>query len=210
MSEAGENFTRIWLCTWGIGLDTKKPYAVDQDDAWRLDHVLAQAGKLGIMVKLCIDNFYDFQNHWSASPFASDNGGPCRTRGEFFTSPRAAVQYRAKLRYLVGRYSAYTSLMAWELWNEMDYALHPYDIGDQDSKTSFMTYDDLREKIMIPWTMNMTREIRKIDPFEHMVTTSLGLHSVWDNLWKKPEMAFAQYHSYIHYLDWQREPVEPR
>jgi hypothetical protein len=208
MADAGENYTRVWLCTWGLSLDTQTPHEMDLADAWRLDHVLRRAQERGIYVKLCIDNFYDFRHHFDQSPFNQANGGPCAERGVFFTDPMAKAQYRARLQYLVARYGAYTSVMAWELWNEMDYALDPWDVEGVAAPKSFVTDADLREEILVPWTLEMARTLRRLDPYDHPVTTSIGLHSVWDGLWKSPRISFAQYHSYIHYLDWMRETVE--
>jgi len=208
MAAAGENYTRLWLCTWGLDLDTTTPYGVDLEDAWRLDHVLREAARLGIYVKLCLDNFYDFQHHFDQSPYNQKNGGPCRVQGEFFVRAEARQQYLAKLRYLAARYGAFTSLMAWALWNEMDYALHPEDLGDAGPTSTYATYDTLRDKIMIPWTLDVARALRQFDPYRHLITTSLGLHSIWDDLWPRPEMDFVQYHSYVHYLEWLRDPDE--
>ncbi|MBN2710914.1 MAG: hypothetical protein JXR97_00565 [Planctomycetes bacterium] len=201
MEEAGENYTRIWLCTWGVSLETSKPYVYNSEGAWQLDRILEDANERSIAVKLCLYNFYDFNHNPDKLPYTVDNGGPCKSKADFFVGSGAKKLTKAKLRYLVARYSAYTSLMAWELWNEMNYTLSYLDEGPSGQ----LIYDDEeRKKILLPWTNEMVGEFEKLDPYRHMTTTSLGNNELWDDLWKDDKISFAQFHSYIHYLDMLR------
>lgn len=208
MAAAGENYTRVWLCTWGIHLDGSSPYSLDLAEAWKLDHVFAEAANLGIYVKLCFDNFYDFRNNWQLSPFNRANGGPCAGRADFFTDEKAMRQYLARLDYLVSRYGAHSSLLAWELWNETDYSLVAADLGPAAEKDSYAALSRIRSDLLVPWTLAMARAVKVADPHRHLVTTSLGLHSQWDELWRDESLDFVQYHSYIHYLDLLRSETE--
>jgi hypothetical protein len=203
MAENGENYTRIWLCTWGLNLQTIKPYEVEQTGAWRLDQVLTMAQDCGIYVKLCFDNFYDFQHNWNDSPFNARNGGPCRTRAEFFTTEKARQQQLARIRYLIARYGSYRSLLAWEIWNETDYTLYSRDFANRRPST-----DEIRDQVLLPWTLEMAGEIRRIDPYKHPVTSSLGLNQLWPELWKDARIDLAQYHCYINSLEYSRRLVE--
>ena len=39
----------------------------------------------------------------------------------FFTDPEAKALFKQRLRYLVARYGAYRNLLAWELFNEVQF-----------------------------------------------------------------------------------------
>ncbi len=205
MGAAGENYTRLWLCTWGISLETQRPWQIDLKDAWRLDHVFGAAQRHGIYVKLCIDNFYDFLHNFKKGPYSHVNDGPCRRKVDFFVLPAAKALVLSRMRYLVARYGAYTSLMAWELWNEQNYALSAFDEGPSGS---FASDEELRDTVYIPWVREMADALRDMDPYRHLVTSSLGLNTNWPDLWKSPVIDVAQYHSYIHYLDLLRTETE--
>ncbi len=176
MAESGENYTRVWLCSWGIGLDGKSPDRIDLLGAWKLDAVLRAALENGIYVKLCLENFWDFTH--KKGPYWKERGGWCTEPGDFFSGPRSLKWAKRKYGYIVNRYSAYPSLFAWELWNEMDYALTD-------------------ERLMVSWTNEMGRYLKSIDPYDHPLTTSLGVESVRESLWRLDVIDFAQVHLYI-------------
>ena len=210
MAAAGENFTRVWLCTWDIDLDGHVPDEPDPVVAARLDAVFDAASRRGIYIKLCLDNFHDFRHCWELSPFHAANGGACRGRLDFWTLPEARAQYRRRLRRLVARYSAFASLMAWELWNEVDYALTAADVpaGAGPSDPARSVEDWLRRDVIVPWTREMAADLKRLDPHGHLVVTSLGMHANWPELWEAPELDFAQFHSYIHRLEGYRTDLE--
>jgi len=182
MQKVGENYTRIWFCSWGIQLEGEQLDSYQLDHAWRLDYILELARKRGIYVKLCFDNFHD----WIAKettqyiPYYSENGGPIETPDEFFTNEIAYRHYLRRIRYILARWGYSTNLFAWELWNEMDYLV-----------------DEDEPQYMIDWCRRVARYIRQNDPYDHLITTSLGTEHPWESLWNLNEMDFAQSHLYI-------------
>lgn len=188
MERAGINYARVWLCTWSLNLRTSKPYVLDHAEAWRLEYLLAEAERRGVRILLCLDNFYDMQHHWTESPFARANGGPCVDRLDYFTAQAAEAQYKAYLRYLVARYSSYTSLLAWEQWNELSYAVEGVAYG---------TTPEMRENVLVPWSTTMAAVLRGMDPHDHPVTTSLGMNESWPSLWRDMDIGAAQMHTYM-------------
>ena len=179
----GINATRLWLCSWGIGIEGSRPDDYRLDDAWRLDHILARARERGIYIQLCLDNFYDLSAKEKAdtNPYLAQSGGPCQAAADFFSSPEARAQHRRRLDYLVARFAPYASLLAWELCNEMDYATV-----------------DRREPALLAWARDTAGYLKKHDPYGHATTTSLGIASRWPELWEAPELDMAQAHAYIH------------
>lgn len=181
MRQAGQNFTRIWFCSWDMTLEGRTLDDYRLDNAWRMDYVLELARRYGIYVKLCLDNFYDYRDPEAVgrNPYFKTNGGPIETPKEFFSDPQAKKHYQRRLRYIVSRWAHLPNVLAWEQWNEVDYAC-----GDRN--------------VAVAWSAEMARHLKSIDPYGHMVTTTLGPDDVWYDLWQLPEMDFVQVHTYIH------------
>ena len=182
MQQAGENYTRLWMCSWSLGLEHNKLGEYDLANAWRLDRVLESAAKHGIYVKLCFDNFTDFNNR-KVNPYLQVNGGMCSGALDFFTQPEARRHYRNRLRYILARWGWSDHIMAWELWNEVNYVL--------DDET-----DD--ETAVVGWTREMVEFIKQNDIYGHPVTSSLGNGLDWPEFWNDTGVDFVQVHHYIH------------
>ena len=193
MAAAHENFTRVWMCSWSLELEGKRLDDYRLDNAWRLDHVLDAARKHGIYCKLCFDNFYDFTQK-RGGPYWRANGGPCDRPRDFFTRPEARQHYRRRLRYIVARWGHSPHVMAWEFWNEMDYA--PSEKGKVLSR---------KEPYMLAWTLEMAAELRRLDPYGHLVANTLAAYTDWPQFWAAPAADFVQIHAYI-YDDWTPNP----
>ena len=193
LHDAGENYTRIWLCSWGLQLEGAALDDYRLDDAWRIDYVLELARQKGIYINFCLDNFHD----WTASdkrrfiPYFAENGGPAESIQDFFTNPAALEHYLRRIRYVTARWGYSTHLMAWELWNEMNYLV-----------------PDSEPEYVIDWCRRVAQAIRQIDSHGHLVTTSLGADVSWDKLWQSREMDFAQYHAYLSSHSWLAKDEE--
>ena len=125
MASARVNATRLWLCSWGLGIEGTSPDHYRLDRAWQLDRLFQAARAAGIRIQLCLDNLTDLTSpeRLKTNPYFAHSGGPCRKPADFFSSPQARAQLQRRLRYLVARYAPYDSLLAWELFNEIAYAV---------------------------------------------------------------------------------------
>lgn len=182
MGQAGINATRLWLCSWGIRLEGEHPDDYRLDDAWRLDHILQAARQRGVYVQLCLDNFQELtsKEHAARNPYFATNGGPCRSPEDYFSHPKAREQQERRLRYLVARYAPFTSLLAWELFNEAGYATaRP------------------RDPVVLGWAKETSARLRRLDPHRHPITAGVGLRADWDELWRLPDIDVVQLHTYI-------------
>ncbi|MFP4055627.1 MAG: DUF5060 domain-containing protein [Candidatus Brocadiia bacterium] len=195
MAGAHENFTRIWMCSWSLELEGPRLDDYRLDNAWRLDLVLRSARKHGVYFKLCFDNFYDFTQH-RHGPYWRANGGMCDAPRDFFLKPEARRHYRRRLRYIVARWGHATPIMAWELWNEMDYARS--DRGRVRSS---------KEPYMLEWTSEMAAHLERTDPYDHPITNTLAAYTDWPEFWSLPALDFVQLHAYI-YEDWEPTPKQ--
>jgi len=93
------------------------------------------------------------------------------------------------MRYLVARYGADSNVFAWELWNEVDLV----DKGNDDA--------------IMAWHARTAQELRAMDPYRHLITTSF---SGWDGIKSVdmlPEMDYVQTHLY-HLGDLAADIVE--
>ncbi len=175
---AGANYIRLWMPSWAFGIEWEKPGVYRLDRAWELDYVLEQCEKLGIYVKLCLENFRRFDE--GPNPYDVRNGGPCETVRDFFVKPEARRLFKQRLRYIVARWSYSPALMAWELWNE---------INCVEGHNSYSAE-------VIEWSREMASYLREIDPNRHLTVNSLGSSNLDDRLWSLQEMDFAQMHGY--------------
>jgi len=184
MAQNGENYTRLWMWSQSLGIEQGLPVGRYRlAEAWRLDRALRLAREAGMLVMLCLDTHQDFrEGGWSRNPYNAANGGPCAKPLDFFTDARARQFYKKRLRYLVGRYGYQTSLLCWELGNEMEG--WP---GSQEHKD-----------IVARWHAEMAAELHRLDPFAHPVTSSLWTTEGWPELWNLPGMDFIQSHYYAN------------
>jgi hypothetical protein len=202
MSGAGLNYARIWNCSWSLWLETHRPYRYDLASAWKLDRVLEEAGRRGIHVQLCMDNFHDFRMKPEKSPYFAGEKPVCRTRREFFTSAAARRVYSAKLRYMVARYGHHRNLMAWELWNELDYCI------EKNLKPEEL--EKARKEYLVPWARRAARELAALDRRRRMVTCSLADGTIWPELSGAPEIGLVESHIYLYMPDPERnKPAWP-
>ncbi|HVU27333.1 MAG TPA: DUF5060 domain-containing protein [Verrucomicrobiae bacterium] len=190
MQNAGENYTRIWMCPWAFGIEdtvtSLNNYSLQA--AWQLDYVLQLAEQRGIYLLLCLDYHGMFatqpdswggNNYWPQNPYNVANGGPCAAANDFFTNAAAMKIYQKRLRYLIGRYGYSQNLLAWEFFNEID-----------------NDYAYLNSNDVATWHGIMGDWMHTNDVFGHLVTTSLTGSSDRPEIWSLPQLDFAAYHSY--------------
>ena len=189
---AAANYMRLWLGpSWvtfaleesGKAEDGKGIGQFDLGNAWRLDQVVDKARDNGLNVMLTIDSYNTLRAHdaypaWDKAPQNKDNGGPLRIWTDFWTNAQMEKLYKAKLRYLIARYSAYRNVMSWEFWNEVDLT------------------EDYAADVVQAWHQRMGDVLRKLDPYHHLVTTSVSDSMGNRNLDLLPELDYAQTHSY--------------
>ncbi len=188
--QVGINYMRLWMWpqAFGIEWDRGDRLHYRMDNAWRLDRVLSEAERSGVFVMLCFDyhgifevkpDYWGTNNYWPRHPYNVANGGPCSTQNEFFTNEQAKQLYEKRLRYIVARWSAFSNVLAWEFFNEID-----------------NEYAYVEHKDVVAWHAEMGRRLRSLDPYDHLITSSFTGGSERGDLYDLPEMDFAQYHSY--------------
>ena len=171
MGEEGLNWARIWANHW----DDKNPYwptaapmpkpgEMSPAVLRKWDAIVAAADKAGVRFQLTLFHHGPWStrvnSNWGENPWNAKNGGWLSTPSEFFTDPKARSLSRAWLRYAVARWGHSPAIMAWELFNEVEWC-DPF-------------YEN-RGAIVGTWHDEMADYLRPLDPYRHLVTTSSRL-----------------------------------
>lgn len=189
MHENGENYARIWMSAWWSGIEWNPYYAphykglgrYSVENAWRLDYILDAADKYNIYIDLTLINHGQFGRpdaEWLDNPYNVINGGMLKTADEFFTNPSAIDYFKKRLDYITARWGHSTSIVFWELWNEVDLTLN---YNTQNVKT---------------WHEKMHPYLRSIDPYNHLITTHYCRKNADPAIWAIPEIEMIAGNSY--------------
>jgi hypothetical protein len=183
LSAGGGNLARVWMARPSEPMETRAAGLgrYDQANCAFYDHVLQSALDHGIYCILTINNYRALiardrwgPADWTDSPYNAANGGPATRPADFFTNTQCERLYRQRLRYLVARYSAFTSAFCWEFWNEQTFTNVP---------------------ISPAWTKAMADYLQSIDPYHHLISTSFGSNDQAE-VWRMPEINLVQEHEY--------------
>ncbi len=187
MGRAGENWSRIWMDHWdGKNLDwvadqKVAPGTLSLEVAKKWDAIVDAAEKSGIYFQMVLQHHGQYSTrvnpNWAENPWNKKNGGWLSTPDEFFTDPRAIALTKAKYRYIIARWGYSPSILAYELFNEVQY-------------TDAMAHKHADE--VAAWHNMMAAFIREQDPNKHLITTSsdIDVAALW------PSMDYIQTHAY--------------
>lgn len=184
LGENGVNWNRIWACHW----DGKNPFWVKPSEG-DLNYEVFQKWDALVQASETANVPFQFvlfhhgpwsvrvNSNWGENPWNKANGGFLEKAADFFTDPEAKRRVKVYLRSVVARYGHSPAIMAWELFNEVEWVDARY---------------DGRWKDITAWHNEMADFIRSIDPYGHLVTTSSELEH--PELYER--MDFLQPHTY--------------
>jgi CSLREA domain-containing protein len=198
---AGENWTRIWMTDfnrsaleWSAGhwsglYDGVGRYSLAS--AWRLDRILDVAANRGVMVQLVLSDHGQFaaNDRWAGNPYSDSNGGPVPAARPdlFFSDPLARELFERRLRYVVARWGANTNVLAWELFNEVQY------VGTAEHNPYV---DPEMWADVLDWHADMAAYLGAIDPYDHLVTSSSDPAPAGPDLGSVAGIDVVQIHDY--------------
>lgn len=188
LAENGGNFLRLWMCSWGTGIEWKETglgdYSKRQDRAFELDWIIDYASQKGIYIMLCLNNHGQVSTYvnseWDNNPYNSKNGGPCKNTFDFFSDSSAIKFYLRRLNYIVARWGYSPNILAWEIFNEIEFT------------NSYL----FERKNIIAWQKMNAIYLDSLDVNNHLITTSYASSEKDFKLWKLPEIDFTQTHFY--------------
>ena len=187
LSENGGNFARVWVGHSSFDYETVYGQ-VDQQQIAKVDKVLELAGKYGIKVKMCIENFRTIAPEGRGNNKRSyhvDNGGPFTDMTDYMTGDRGQKVFLDKVMFFKNRYGDDPRIFAWEIWNEMN-------------AISIRNMDEL----LIPWNVAVLKKMQEIFP-KNLVTQSMGsMDREWcfphyEGTMRIPDNDLIQVHRYI-------------
>lgn len=192
MADTGQNFLRLWHCTWGMGYEHEEMGRYDLARAWQLDRLIERAEKRGVYIMFCFENFHDVKTKKSPYWLREDGQeGAIETREEYFTSPRARQAFRNRLHYAIARWGYSNAIAAWEFFNEMEYAV----LGPLELNSS------VRDRYFRPWLTEMAAHVREWDAHRHLLSNSLAVDRVWDGMNRMEWLDIVQHHVYLNAWD---------
>lgn len=179
----GGNFYRTWICSWNLPFDYKAPFNNSRyapSDAYynpsalaRMDYLIELSESLDLYIMLTLgQGGYDLRN-----------GGVVNSSEEFFANRNARDRYKNRLRYIVARWGYSPSIAMWEFFNEVDNVQHRNRNHPIDGK------------LIVDWHDEMSTYIKQIDPYKHIVTTSISHRDV-EGLNSIPNIDINQKHIY--------------
>lgn len=187
----GGNWARVWMCHWdNKNLDwpaqRKVPIGtLDLDVAKKWDRIVEAAEQAGVYLQIVLQHHGQYSTatnpNWAENPWNKANGGFLTSPEEFFTNPRAIALTRAKYRYIIARWAHSPNVMAWELFNEVEWT------------------DAIRNKNadeVAAWHKGMAAFLREQDPTGRLVTTS-------------SDMKIARLYDAMDYLQPHAYPSDP-
>lgn len=188
MASNGLNWTRIWSANW----DNKNPWWPNDDkdakptELWQRalvnwDDEVKACTLVNLPFQFVLFNHGSFSSkvnpNWPDHPWNAAKGGFLKDAANFFTDAEAKRRTKMWLRYAVARYSASPDLMAWELFNEVEWV---------DARYAGRWND------IAAWHKEMADYLRSIDPYKHLITTSSMMEQ--KELWTAVD--YYQPHSY--------------
>jgi hypothetical protein len=160
----------------------------------KLDNLVELASSKQMYMMLCfqyhgvfnpIMDSWGANDEWQRNPYNVKNGGPCEKPADFFSNPVAMDHYKNFLRYMVARWGYSDAIAVWELWNEI------------------LDHDNLAN-----WHREMSDYLYSVDPYKHIVSTSIMHGHKYDDIWNMPNIHLTQTHRYHPSAQFVEKTVE--
>jgi len=183
LAHHGGNFYRTWISAFNLPLDWHRNFnsnRYEPSDAYynpsaikKIDRMFTLADSLGLYVMLTLGQ----------GNYSTRDGGFSPNAADFFVNPKSKERYKNRLRYFVARWGYSTSVGAWEFFNEVDNV----QFGNKNKP--------IDADSIVTWHDEMSAYIKQIDPYKHLVTTSIS-HRDLKGLNSLANIDFNQKHIY--------------
>ena len=187
LKNQGANWTRLWMSHWSFGIEWKEMGhyrglgRYNLENSKKLDEVVELLGENGLYAQLVLEFHGSLSSQvnpeWPNNPYNKVQGGPLAKAQDFFTDRAAREIYKRRVRYVVARWGYSPHIMAWEFFNEINFA------------------DDFSVDSDFAWHKDMSQWLKELDPYKHLITTSY--YDFYNKqTYALPSIDYAQYHAY--------------
>ena len=195
LASLGGNFYRIWFTSNLVrgdagrrpGANQPRPTEMkpefNEEMMAKVDYMVRLSDSLDVHMMMAFDA-HGFIANWNGNRYNVLNGGPAKTRTDFFTMPECRNLYKNKLRFLIARYAYSPAIGCWEFFNEVDNGMYTDD-------------ERVPDEAVTDWHREMSEYVKATDPYNHLVTTSISHRDVID-MNSIPTLDFNQKHIYCH------------
>ncbi len=189
MGAAHENWSRVWMMQFYDSLNLEWPrvgnlgeYSLSVAQKW--DTIVSAAEQAGIHFQMTLQHHGQYSSangsnvnpNWEQNPYNFVNGGFLTNATDFFTDPTAIALTKQKYRYIIARWGYSPAILAWELFNEVQFT----DAAYANQWTNIEA-----------WHNEMASFIRSQDHYHHLITSSSDLTKpIWD------QTDYYQHHNY--------------
>jgi hypothetical protein len=195
MGAAHENWSRVWMTHFydgsGLGLNLDWPkvnntfgqFSLTVASNW--DAIVSAADQAGIHFQMTLQHHGQYSTavdaNWPQNPWNTANGGFLSNATNFFTDATARDLTKRKYHYIIARWGYSPAIMAWELFNEVQFTDAA---GDGNAANG-------QWGLVQAWHNEMAQYFRTNDPYHHLITTSSMLN---EPLWDQTD--YYQHHEY--------------
>lgn len=183
----------------------------DEGVARQFDDLLGLAGKHGIYVITYLWDTFHMDFNWDKSPYNLANGGPCRYVSEMLTNREAIALQKRKLEWALARWGDHPHVMAWELMNEIEWAVAGKIPANQDADGNWHLASDDEMKAwvdeMAPFARAFCMERFGRCPMLTVSTNNPRYGGEW--LYRHPGLDFATNHQYFWEDNASTYPAHP-
>jgi uncharacterized protein DUF5060 len=190
MGPAHENWSRVWMTHFfegqGLGLNLDWPKVggtfgqLSLANASNWDAIVTAAERNDIYFQMVLQHHGQYSTsvdaNWNQNPWNTANGGFLTNATQFFTNSMAKTLTKRKYRYIIARWGYSPSIMAWELFNEVQFT-----DAAQSGQWS----------IVGAWHDELALFLKAQDVYDHLVTTSSEMNQP---IWAQTD--YYQHHDY--------------
>jgi len=179
----GGNFFRTWMTNGNLPLDWKKASNSNRYTPSDEYYNPSAIKKIDRLVTLCDSLDIHMMLTLGMGAYSKRDGGFAESAADFFVNPESKIRYKNRLRYIISRWGYSPSIGAWEFFNEVD-------------NVQFSNKENpINPDTIVKWHNEMSTYVKQIDPFGHLVTTSIS-HRDLKGLNSLNNIDFNQKHIY--------------
>ena len=151
---------------------------IDVAVAEQLDAIFKAAQVRGIRLIFALETGGDIGKGSATHPYFIEMGGPLPASAEFFHDQQAKRLFQARMLYAAARYSAFRSLLSWEIVRNIDDAWPltlKKDPGDKSLPPAEIDRSRRGRRDVEEWLAQMAQQLRGFDQHGHPICVSTAL-----------------------------------